>query len=257
MKESAYKSMEIVNDFITKTKDPAYENETLSIMFETPYAGNMFFWIVIVAMIAVALYMTTETLIIMDVAHVIIQMRFFNILGMETSSVSKYSYLPHEVDSFSVQIKRSTNRQNKNTYDLIMTDSGRKVVKIPSDVSESSVSTYNGYVAQLNTALSTMKERPEALIDIHNDPTTPPSALSAAHGSNDGELAAREEDHDEQNDDSPFAKDCRICWDGRASEIFLPCGHVIACFQCSRRISECPLCRKQIERYQTIRKVTA
>ncbi|XP_064643432.1 baculoviral IAP repeat-containing protein 3-like [Lineus longissimus] len=39
---------------------------------------------------------------------------------------------------------------------------------------------------------------------------------------------------------------CKICFDMEANVVFLPCGHLVVCEQCSRRVRECPLCRRPI-----------
>ena len=40
---------------------------------------------------------------------------------------------------------------------------------------------------------------------------------------------------------------CKICFDGDATIVFLPCGHLIACGQCSSAIKSCPICRVAIQ----------
>lgn len=40
--------------------------------------------------------------------------------------------------------------------------------------------------------------------------------------------------------------ECVICLDKKAKRIFLPCGHVCTCFNCSSKVKSCPLCRSNI-----------
>ncbi|CAH0547478.1 unnamed protein product [Brassicogethes aeneus] len=42
--------------------------------------------------------------------------------------------------------------------------------------------------------------------------------------------------------------DCVICLDLECQIIFVPCGHLCCCSQCSTMITECPMCRSSIER---------
>lgn len=41
--------------------------------------------------------------------------------------------------------------------------------------------------------------------------------------------------------------ECLVCSDRRASVFFKPCGHMVACDNCSRLMKKCVLCRTQIE----------
>ncbi|KAL3285366.1 hypothetical protein HHI36_019474 [Cryptolaemus montrouzieri] len=42
--------------------------------------------------------------------------------------------------------------------------------------------------------------------------------------------------------------ECVICMDQECQVIFVPCGHIVCCVQCSAPINQCPLCRADIER---------
>lgn len=44
-------------------------------------------------------------------------------------------------------------------------------------------------------------------------------------------------------------QNCNICFDEKISIIFIPCGHYVACFECSIRLNECPVCRNYISSY--------
>ncbi|ESO94731.1 hypothetical protein LOTGIDRAFT_203896 [Lottia gigantea] len=41
---------------------------------------------------------------------------------------------------------------------------------------------------------------------------------------------------------------CKICLENEISIIFLPCGHVCCCGECSMSVKACPICRNDIER---------
>jgi baculoviral IAP repeat-containing protein 7/8 len=49
-------------------------------------------------------------------------------------------------------------------------------------------------------------------------------------------------------------KNCVICYSQEKKIIFLPCGHYVACEQCSSKITNCPMCRKDIFNYQIVYK---
>jgi hypothetical protein len=43
------------------------------------------------------------------------------------------------------------------------------------------------------------------------------------------------------------SNECVICKDSRKDTLFLPCRHMVACGQCSRTLTECPVCRNTID----------
>ncbi|KAF7990456.1 hypothetical protein HCN44_000261 [Aphidius gifuensis] len=45
---------------------------------------------------------------------------------------------------------------------------------------------------------------------------------------------------------------CRICMDRSLDTALFPCGHAVACLECARRCSRCPLCRADIDHCRTI-----
>lgn len=45
---------------------------------------------------------------------------------------------------------------------------------------------------------------------------------------------------------------CRICMDRSLDTALFPCGHAVACLDCARRCSRCPLCRADIDHCRTI-----
>jgi len=47
-------------------------------------------------------------------------------------------------------------------------------------------------------------------------------------------------------------KRCKICLDRDSCMVFLPCGHMCACLDCTQRLKQCPLCRRKIDKaYKT------
>ena len=41
---------------------------------------------------------------------------------------------------------------------------------------------------------------------------------------------------------------CKICWDNPINCVFLECGHMMTCIDCSKQVAECPVCRQNIVR---------
>lgn len=42
---------------------------------------------------------------------------------------------------------------------------------------------------------------------------------------------------------------CKICLEGKATVIFLPCGHMVSCPQCAQALVKCPMCRCPVTGY--------
>lgn len=42
------------------------------------------------------------------------------------------------------------------------------------------------------------------------------------------------------------AKTCKVCMDRDVNTVFLPCGHLVSCDQCSPKLRNCPICRTYI-----------
>ena len=50
--------------------------------------------------------------------------------------------------------------------------------------------------------------------------------------------------HDEDNDDN-FAKKCMFCLEKPLNSAWIPCGHMVACYECARNMEKrCPICRQ-------------
>jgi baculoviral IAP repeat-containing protein 2/3 len=41
--------------------------------------------------------------------------------------------------------------------------------------------------------------------------------------------------------------ECKICMDEEVGVVFLPCGHLLSCVMCAPAITNCPLCRREIQ----------
>lgn len=42
------------------------------------------------------------------------------------------------------------------------------------------------------------------------------------------------------------SKMCKMCCINEYNTVFIPCGHIISCIQCSFALNNCPLCRQPI-----------
>jgi len=44
-------------------------------------------------------------------------------------------------------------------------------------------------------------------------------------------------------------KNCKICFSNKMDVLCRPCGHLCVCQSCSKRLSKCPICRKDVKQY--------
>lgn len=51
----------------------------------------------------------------------------------------------------------------------------------------------------------------------------------------------------EQNRQLKEQRVCKICLDKEACIVFIPCGHLVSCLQCSRVLRHCAVCRTKIQ----------
>jgi len=42
------------------------------------------------------------------------------------------------------------------------------------------------------------------------------------------------------------AKTCKVCKDKEVNTVFLPCGHLVCCDDCSPKLRNCAICRTYI-----------
>ncbi|GMI28499.1 hypothetical protein TrCOL_g7042 [Triparma columacea] len=48
------------------------------------------------------------------------------------------------------------------------------------------------------------------------------------------------------------AETCTVCLTTKRSVLFLPCGHLVCCGECSKKVDECPMCREVIGNRKTV-----
>ncbi|KAI9853166.1 MAG: hypothetical protein M1838_000022 [Thelocarpon superellum] len=63
-------------------------------------------------------------------------------------------------------------------------------------------------------------------------------------GFKDGRRHGRGVMHYEVSDDE--VQLCQICYEGEMDSLFYDCGHVCACLACAKRLSTCPVCRRDV-----------
>ena len=45
--------------------------------------------------------------------------------------------------------------------------------------------------------------------------------------------------------------ECKICFDKDIDSVFVPCGHVLACFSCAISVKKCPICKRSCKALKT------
>jgi len=45
---------------------------------------------------------------------------------------------------------------------------------------------------------------------------------------------------------------CQCCADSAINTVFIPCGHLVCCSDCSKKVENCPLCRSDISQVQSV-----
>lgn len=61
-----------------------------------------------------------------------------------------------------------------------------------------------------------------------------------------------EEKHNHNTSKDDMSKDdkdntCKICYSNKINSVFVPCGHLCSCIECSKNIEACPICRLGID----------
>ena len=48
-------------------------------------------------------------------------------------------------------------------------------------------------------------------------------------------------------DEKKIVYECLVCSDQKRDTLFLPCGHVSACWTCSERVKKCLICKEYVD----------
>ncbi|XP_046571596.1 E3 ubiquitin-protein ligase cblA-like [Haliotis rubra] len=83
-------------------------------------------------------------------------------------------------------------------------------------------------------SMPTERQRPEKIDKIKNK--------SQDKGKSKEDLKATVEETQQLKESSA----CKICLEDPANIVFLPCGHLVACAECSPALERCPICRQHI-----------
>ncbi|CAK9175852.1 unnamed protein product [Ilex paraguariensis] len=72
-------------------------------------------------------------------------------------------------------------------------------------------------------------------------------AAAAKRPGQDNEVAKAEDGSDGTQKEGLMPDICVICLEQEYNSVFVPCGHMCCCMSCSSHLTNCPLCRRQIE----------
>jgi hypothetical protein len=86
----------------------------------------------------------------------------------------------------------------------------------------------------------TVGEEPEMSVGAQNDveKSTPESDINLEEIPDEESLKYLEENRQLRE-----ARMCKVCMDSEVNTVFLPCGHLVCCNNCSPQLRNCPICR--------------
>ena len=84
------------------------------------------------------------------------------------------------------------------------------------------------------------------LLRVATKPYIAMAAASSGSEGADGEEFVELPEPPRPASTEPATAECAICWDGEAEYAVVPCGHRCLCANCSKAVSECPVCRGEI-----------
>ncbi|XP_061195907.1 death-associated inhibitor of apoptosis 2-like isoform X2 [Saccostrea echinata] len=87
----------------------------------------------------------------------------------------------------------------------------------------------------------------DVLTEIEQDSADSDSSNSQEPETGNGCLTGDMERLKERNEDLRERTLCKMCCIEKVSIVFLPCGHLVSCGQCSPALRKCPMCRKEIK----------
>ncbi|PVD28678.1 hypothetical protein C0Q70_11272 [Pomacea canaliculata] len=108
-----------------------------------------------------------------------------------------------------------------------------------------------GYAAaQVDMAVQQLRQQGLALTASHLIDLLQREGLQAAGGVDEGESDVEIEYLEElgrENSEIRQQHICKICLDRDVCIVFLPCGHLVCCAECSPALTTCPVCRQRIK----------
>jgi len=81
----------------------------------------------------------------------------------------------------------------------------------------------------------------ESSISFNSQQSLSSLSSSITNWSTDNEL------DESSSGNEKFDNLCKVCYDQPINSVLLRCGHVAICFECSKHLDKCPICRSEIQ----------
>lgn len=105
--------------------------------------------------------------------------------------------------------------------------------------------TFNSYrkLSSFNTSYSRLGDLIESMVDFEGEIDSEDEEESGEQGSSSTARPSSPKDELKKLEEQ---KICKICRKENVEVLFLPCGHLVSCSQCSSTASQCPVCKMAV-----------
>ena len=104
----------------------------------------------------------------------------------------------------------------------------------------------------LNDISTTLSNPPPSTDSTGNNKRSNLAILADNQASFNHTLKKVKKEKDDALEALEEAETCTVCLAEKRSVLFLPCGHLVCCGECSEGVDECPICRKVIGSRKTV-----